>query len=60
MNTENSRSARNGYAMLFLGILFIAVAIGSLVRLIQTENPRELLPVFGGLLLGILVLVGNL
>ncbi len=58
MNTENSRRALNGYAMLFLGILFIAVAIGSLVRLIQTENPRELLPLFGGLLLGILVLVG--
>jgi regulator of protease activity HflC (stomatin/prohibitin superfamily) len=58
MNAEKTRFAISGYPMLFLGILLLALAVTSLVFAIRTENLILLVPLFGSLLLGILILVG--
>jgi regulator of protease activity HflC (stomatin/prohibitin superfamily) len=56
--TERTRSAVSGYAMLFVGILLILGAIASLVMGVRSENPLWLVPLFTALLLGILLLIG--
>ena len=58
MAHETIRKPQSGYLWLFIGILFIAVAIVSLVYGIRTVNLQWLVGVVGGALLGILVLVG--
>ena len=58
MNAEKTRSAISGYPMLFLGILFLAAAVTSLVFAIRHESPLLLVPLFVTLILGVLTLVG--
>jgi regulator of protease activity HflC (stomatin/prohibitin superfamily) len=58
MTHETSRSAGSGYLMLFVGILFIAAAIFSLVQGIRFEAPIWILPIIVCALTGILTLIG--
>ncbi len=58
MNAERPLSAISGYPMLLLGLVLLALAIFSFLFMIRTENLIGLLPLVGGLLLGILTLVG--
>ena len=58
MNAERPRSAISGYPMLLLGLVLLALAIFSFLFMIRTENLIGLIPLVGGLLLGILTLVG--
>jgi len=58
MDSEKSRTVISGYPMLLLGIVFLGLAVASLVRLTQTENLWLLVPLFGFVILGSLILVG--
>jgi regulator of protease activity HflC (stomatin/prohibitin superfamily) len=58
MTSEKSFKPASGYAMLLLGIVFIALAVYFFVHIIQTENPLWVIPMTLSILIGILVLVG--
>lgn len=58
MTKETSRTTLSGYPMLFLGILFVAGAIYSLVQGIIREEPMWAIAVVACVLTGVLVLVG--
>ncbi len=58
MQQERIRKAISGYPMLLISLLLLAVAVASLVRIIQTENPWIVIPLVSCILLFILTLVG--
>ena len=58
MKQELTRTARNGYLMLVIGIAICAGAIYCLVQGIRSEDPIWLIGVISGALLGILTLSG--
>jgi regulator of protease activity HflC (stomatin/prohibitin superfamily) len=58
MTKETSRQPISGYPMLLLGIVFLGLAIGSLVQGIRTEQPLWIPIIVGFVLLGVLTLVG--
>jgi regulator of protease activity HflC (stomatin/prohibitin superfamily) len=58
MKQEVTRTPGSGYLMLLVGIVLIAAATVSLVFTIRTEWFILLVPFFGSLLLGVLVLTG--
>ena len=58
MTAEKTTNAQSGYLMLVIALLFVGLAIYSLVSIIQTENALWVFPLVLGLLLGIFILVG--
>ena len=58
MSNERPRTALSGYPMLFLGFLFVACAVTSLVLVIRTENPWWVLGIFLSLVAAVLTFVG--
>ena len=58
MANETTRSPQSGYLWLFLGVVLIGIAITSLVFGILTETLLWLIPIIGGVLCGVLILVG--
>lgn len=58
MQQERIRKAISGYLMLLVALLWLAGAVASLVRLIQTENPWVVIPLVSFVLLFILTAIG--